>query len=729
MRTQKTAGLTLQKNKATAVVQKSQKPPNQKRMVDNLQEKKKFAIVSSLNTSAPVKYIHREPKETPAMKTEISLQHLPCKQVRRGRDESTGNQKRPESQATTVSYSKASETSYQQYIISQATATPDDQNTPTEMALSRDRSSLQNLSSLHSGSSARHSQQGSVLADSSQSSFQSGLSDDDSHQSVSVASGDQQHLEAQFGGSSLLSKYESQRENIDTVDESRHAHVLQGSYDYYDKPSDSAATSTQLSRMQSGALKLEVDMRFDAAETTRPAHAAHLVQSSSQRQLPLGGREPQRREGSKTSEAELQSSANVAGSQSRASVMESQSHSLQIGSQQLDSLEDLGGFPPEPPSMLEADVRDLGLVASQHGSGFVSGSDVQLPAEDTLSAKLSLSSQQDFKSDESSSQRLLESGMEPAHSQSSLSSRFHSRDSETVSTKSLIQSRSDTQIISLPLQSLSPSNSSQKSRDSSETTTHCSSISSSSTLKQESFLEKFSTPFAGSFSSLGEPSWFHSQSITSRSDQSPATTSPSAASITTSKSPDGAFSSQLLKDQREDLCSSSEPPLGLQVPPSGSYTFASIPIALDTFTSNPEKNLEFRVQEEGKFSNVSLSFEQNGQLLDVQFTGLGHELKAAERNEAQFTEVETDSGSCSIPESTDFQRSVELLPTSPGGVATSLFPEGETLEIEGEEKASVLPPDSPRPEVSGHHEVESTMKQLLAEKTDIPQENLVVSVP
>lgn len=331
------------------------------------------------------------------------------------------------------------------------------------------------------------------------------------------------------------------------------------------------------------------------------------------------------------------------------------------------------------------------MVASQQGSGFVSESDVQRPAEDTLSANLSVSSQQDLKSDEYSRHSLLESGADPTHSQSSLPSRTHSHESEILSADNLIQSKSDTHIVSLPLQSHSPSNRSQRSHLGSESTAHSDSISSSSTLQQESFLGKFSTPFAGSFSSLGEPSWFHSQSITSRSDQSPATTSPSAASITTSNLPDGVFGSQLLKGQRENLCSSPEPPIGssgLQVPPSGSYIFASIPTALDAFTSNPENKLEFRAQETREAGNVSLGFEQNGQLLDVQSTVLGHELKAAGRNEARFPEVEAGSGSSSVAESADSQRSSELLLTTSGDVANGRFLKGESPEIEGEEKAS-----------------------------------------
>ena len=764
VRAQKIDGLTSQKRE-TKVAQKSQKPPSQKMVIDNLQERgKKFAILSSLNTSAPVRYVQREPKVMPAVKTEITLQNAACKpheEVRRGGHESKVDQKRPESQATTVttaSYSKASETSYQRYMISQATATPGDPNTPTEMAISRDQSNLQSLSSLCSDSTTRYSQQPSLLADSSQSSFQDGLSSD-SHQSINVPSGDRQQMEPQLGGSALLFKYEGQTEN-------ENDNAPQGSYAFYNQPPDSATdatTSAQLSRLQSGALKLEIDMRFDTETAdTIPAYLESRLESelegldsgliasdgnldptlTSELQVPTQSSNTERLttasgldvaqsmsavdgdqdtpaaisvgdEVSTTGEAESQSTASMAASLSQTSVTESQSRLLQTDHRELDLLKDLRNFPPKPCS---TNAMDLNVVASQYGSEFISGSEIQPLAKDTLSANFSESIQQDFKSDQS---RSHQSGMEPTYSQSSLASQSHSHASETLSTKSLIQCRSESQITSPPLQS---SNSSQKS---SETTTHSqiTNPNSRSTL----FMDKLSTPFAGSFSSLGEPFWFHSQSITSGSDQCPATASPSA-STTSSGLPDGTYSSQLLKDQRENLHSaSSQIPTALessdlQLPPSGIYDFASIPTALDAFTSShPEEYLEFRVegsQGEGKFSNASLAFEQSGGLLDfedTQPTSTVYELEGTRRDETHSTEIGTGSGIVQTSGS-----------TTPREITTQ-FPAEGTLETKVEQKAPILLPESPCPKVSGHPEVESTMKQLLEEEKDIPQENLAVS--
>ncbi len=226
-----------------------QKSPPQKVVVDSSTVPKKFAIISSLNTSVPVRYVEREPRRTAIVESVPQRSSLMAEDTKEAR---------AVSQATSRVRSRASETSYQRQIVSQAEYLETDSNATTQSATPLvDQAEKANSSSKTEELEGDGSS--SLLSGSTQASlrsFPSGCRSLD-HAQYRLPEKSVSGEEPSICSLSDVSDQVTVKGSAESSQRSFHSRSENDSFQY---------PSAQVSHPQSGTLRLDINMRFDADE-------------------------------------------------------------------------------------------------------------------------------------------------------------------------------------------------------------------------------------------------------------------------------------------------------------------------------------------------------------------------------------------------------------------------------------------------------------------------------
>lgn len=636
--------------------------PPQKMVVDNSNTAKaKFAIVSSLNTIAPVTYARREPQRP--VNTNRLVKRLPGDDAK----EST-----PASRATSRVRSRASETSYQRQIVSQAECLETESNdTAQSVVLSLDR-----------GSGERSRTSIAKKLECSSSTLQSGSTRaslttvPSSFDESQVPQSPDRSLSVDKASSCRLSPLSNQVDETENADLELSRSCLHSEMEEFQYP------STHVSQPQSGTLKLSIDMRFPAVEqgpqdtvSTFPLDDTH------------------------------QRSPSATSVQSRSSAGFTPDEIKEPNEDGLDH--DLKKFHSSEKE-LESASHVLTQTKSVHS---------ELPSDSLSSikagskAQLSTHSVDEEVAHPQTSRDQHELGM--STSDQFLSS-WGPHQAQPWTRSTVIN---DSSQVTLPVEEQHHLSAKLSSHSRLEKDT----MSSSSTLHADSSNTAFSTPFTGSLSSLGAPFSLPSgsQTGTSTSDRHWDSSSTMSGSRERSQEAENG-------DKLSSVMGSGEllPSTGSVLPPAlrsseqlaatTSYFFASMPSPVKTSAVPPESTQSYSIMNESPTTgNESGSF----QLREGPKGGVGNELKA---KSSQFTvsmSAMTQASDMALEEDSNLQTFSELSQVfDPGRQSVTEMagasPSALTTDVE------VL---------SGPTNVDPTVQEKRGDRNGVPVDQLAVS--